>query len=69
MGCAPPAFGNWAGERFKAWEVSLTQYNALRILRAAGAQGLSCTEIGERLINRDPDIKRKVIKLLRRNDA
>ncbi|MBE0660390.1 MAG: MarR family transcriptional regulator [Bryobacteraceae bacterium] len=33
------------------------QYNVLRILR--GAQGsLNCTEIGSRMINRDPDITR-----------
>jgi DNA-binding MarR family transcriptional regulator len=46
--------------------LSPTQYNALRILRGAGAQGLACSEIGERMINRDPDITRLVDRLERR---
>jgi DNA-binding MarR family transcriptional regulator len=35
-----------------------TQYNALRILRGAGPEGLPCREIGERMITHDPDITR-----------
>jgi DNA-binding MarR family transcriptional regulator len=38
--------------------LSATQYNALRILRGAGAEGLACREVGCRLISRDPDITR-----------
>jgi len=38
--------------------LSGTQYNVLRILSAAGEQGLACSEIGGRLISRDPDITR-----------
>lgn len=38
--------------------LSLAQYNVLRILRGAGAEGLACREIGERMIARDPDITR-----------
>lgn len=38
--------------------LSTTQYNILRILRGAGEQGLACSEIGERLISRDPDMTR-----------
>jgi DNA-binding MarR family transcriptional regulator len=34
------------------------QYNILRVLRGAGEAGLGCTEIGCRLISRDPDITR-----------
>jgi DNA-binding MarR family transcriptional regulator len=41
----------------KSLGLSGPQYNVLRILR--GAQGsLNCTEIGSRMINRDPDITR-----------
>ena len=38
--------------------LTLSQYNVLRILRGAGRDGLRCSEIGERLIHRDPDITR-----------
>jgi len=38
--------------------LSGTQYNVLRILSGAGEQGLACSEIGGRLISRDPDITR-----------
>lgn len=42
----------------KAWGVSPTQYNVLRILRGAGPGGLRCGEIGERMVTHDPDITR-----------
>lgn len=43
---------------FKAHGISPTQYNVLRILRGAGAEGRRCSEIGDRMITRDPDITR-----------
>jgi MarR family transcriptional regulator, organic hydroperoxide resistance regulator len=46
--------------------LSATQYNALRILRGAGEAGLPCSEIGERMINHDPDITRLMDRLERR---
>jgi DNA-binding MarR family transcriptional regulator len=52
-----------ATEMFKRHGLSATQYNALRILRGAGAEGLPCSEIGERMINRDPDITRLMARL------
>ncbi|PNY79834.1 MarR family winged helix-turn-helix transcriptional regulator [Deinococcus koreensis] len=45
-------------EVFKAQGLSSTQFNVLRILRGAGDQGLTCGEIGARLINKDPDVTR-----------
>ncbi len=39
------------------------QYNVLRILRGAGPGGLRCSEIGERMISRDPDITRLLGRL------
>src|SRR5258708_5537745 len=36
---------------------------SLRILRGAGAEGLPCSEIGERMITRDPDITRLLDRL------
>src|SRR5579864_1865670 len=46
-------------------ELSGTQYNVLRILRGAPA-GLSCGEIGNRMITRDPDITRLLDRLEKR---
>ena len=53
-------------EMLKAHGLSPTQYNALRILRGAGDEGRACSEIAERMINRDPDITRLVDRLERR---
>src|SRR6266851_553941 len=44
--------------RLKEFGLTGTQYNALRILRGAGREGLPCREIGDRMITRDPDITR-----------
>jgi DNA-binding MarR family transcriptional regulator len=54
------------GDLLKSRGLSPTQYNALRILRGAGEEGLSCSEVSERMINRDPDITRLVDRLGRR---
>ena len=40
--------------------LSPSQYNVLRILRAAGRGGLSCTDIGARMVTRDSDLTRLV---------
>lgn len=42
-----------------------TQYNALRILRGAVPGGLTCSELGNRLVSEDPDITRLVDRLAR----
>ncbi len=47
----------------KEFGLTGTQYNALRILRGAGADGLSCREIGERMITHDSDITRLLDRL------
>lgn len=49
----------------KTWAVSPTQYNVLRILRGAGADGLRCGEIAERMITHDPDITRLLDRMER----
>ena len=49
----------------KAAGISSTQYNVLRILRGA-TEGLSCGEIGDRMITRDPDITRLLNRLEKR---
>jgi DNA-binding MarR family transcriptional regulator len=48
---------------FKSVGLSPSQYNLLRILRGAGAEGLACQEIGERMISRDPDVTRLLDRL------
>src|SRR2546430_546676 len=45
--------------------LSPSQYNVLRILRAAGRGGLSCTEIGARMVTRDSDLTRLMSGLAR----
>jgi DNA-binding MarR family transcriptional regulator len=52
-------------QTLKKEELSGTQYNVLRILRGAPA-GLSCGEIGNRMITRDPDITRLLDRLKKR---
>ncbi len=50
----------------KGEDLSMTQYNVLRILRGAGGDGLICGEIADRMITRDPDITRLLDRLERR---
>jgi DNA-binding MarR family transcriptional regulator len=42
----------------KEFDLSPTQYNVLRILRGGGQAGVTCSQIGERLVTHDPDITR-----------
>jgi DNA-binding MarR family transcriptional regulator len=56
--------------RTRAWGITTTQYNVLRILRGAAREGLTCNAIGERMIAEEPDITRllgrlKVLRLIR----
>src|SRR4051812_37054215 len=50
----------------KTEDLSPTQYNVLRILRGS-PEGLTCGEIGNRMITRDPDITRLLDRLEKRN--
>jgi DNA-binding MarR family transcriptional regulator len=55
---------NYAGaETLKSHGLTPTQYNVLRILRGAGAGGLPCGAIGERMITQDSDITRLLDRL------
>jgi DNA-binding MarR family transcriptional regulator len=55
----------WSGvnEMFKQVDLTPTQYNVLRILRGAGGQGVSCSEVSERLVTKDSDITRLLDRL------
>ncbi len=50
---------------FKAEGLSSSQFNILRILRGQGDGGLACSAIGQRMVNRDPDVTRRVDRLLK----
>ena len=50
-------------EALRGFGVTATQYNVLRILRGAGANGLCGREIGERMITRVPDVPRLLDRL------
>lgn len=45
-------------EVLKPYGITHTQYNVLRILRGAGADGLCGREVGERMVSRVPDVSR-----------
>lgn len=50
-------------DAFKAYGITNTQFNVLRILRGAGGPGLCRAEIGERMIRRVPDVTRLLDRL------
>ncbi len=43
--------------------LSPAQYNVLRILRGAGDEGLTCSEVGKRMVHRVPDVTRILDRL------
>ncbi len=45
-------------EALKPFNLTITQYNVLRILRGAGDEGLCRNEVGERLVTQVPDVTR-----------
>jgi DNA-binding MarR family transcriptional regulator len=55
-----------ASKLLKEVGISHAQYNVMRILRGAGADGLPCGEISARLITRDPDVTRLLDRLATR---
>jgi len=56
----------WSRVLAERADLTPTQYNLLRILRGAGAEGRTCSEIGDRLITRDPDVTRLLERLVGR---
>ena len=53
-------------ELLRGHDLTPAQYNVLRILRGAGDEGLMASDIGGRMISRDPDITRLVDRLEKR---
>lgn len=59
-------------QKTRAWGLTSTQYNVLRILRGAHPEGLACAAIGARMITAEPDITRllgrlKALRLIRQH--
>jgi DNA-binding MarR family transcriptional regulator len=50
----------------KPFDLTMAQYNVLRILRGAGHPGLPCGEVRARLVTWDPDITRLLDRLEKR---
>jgi DNA-binding MarR family transcriptional regulator len=50
-------------ELLKEYGLSPTQYNALRILRGAGDEGVTCGELSDRMLTKDPDVTRLIDRL------
>lgn len=50
-------------DTLKRADLTPTQYNALRILRGAGAEGASCREVGERMVTKESDVTRLLNRL------
>ncbi|HTX76108.1 MAG TPA: MarR family winged helix-turn-helix transcriptional regulator [Terracidiphilus sp.] len=54
-------------QAIRPWGITSTQYNALRILRGAHPEGLTCSAIGERMVTAVPDITRLLARLKARH--
>jgi len=63
---AADALGQEAEQLTRSADLTGTQYNVLRILRGAGAEGLACRGIGDRMITHDPDITRLLDRMEKR---
>ncbi len=53
-----PAF-----QLLKTHQLSPPLYNILRILRGVGGDGLPCSQIGDRMVTREPDVTRLIDRL------
>ena len=63
---ASRALDPWAAFLKASADVSVPQYNALRILRGSHPARLTSSDVGERMIARDPDVTRLVDRLVAR---
>lgn len=55
---------HFLSERLAHEEVTLQQYNVLRILRGAGREGLPTLSIADRMVERQPGVTRLVDRLI-----
>ncbi|HVJ09148.1 MAG TPA: MarR family transcriptional regulator [Acidisarcina sp.] len=54
-------------QMLKQYALTPAQYNVLRILRGAAPSGLTCNDLGSRMISEDPDITRLLDRLTKQN--
>lgn len=66
LGVATSGLGGLSAEILGRYDLSHTQYNVLRMLRGAGARGLSHSDITRWMIVGVPDVTRLVDRLARR---
>lgn len=50
-------------DALRPFELTLSQYSVLQVLRDTASDGLCCRDVGERLVSRDPDITRLLDRL------
>lgn len=55
--------GGQIGDALAAHGITHAQYNVLRILRGRHPERYTCSEIGERLLDRTPDVTRLLVRL------
>ena len=53
-------------ELLKTRDLSMAQYNVLRILRGAGPEGATCSDVSDNLVRHDPDVTRLLDRLEKR---
>jgi DNA-binding MarR family transcriptional regulator len=62
--------GSWfqheQNQYLKAYDITVTQYNILRILRGQKGACISITAVRERMLERNPDLTRTLDRLLRK---
>lgn len=63
LGRATARLIHQAEQVLKEYDLTLTQYNALRVINGAGTDGLCGTEVGRRLISQVPDVTRLLDRL------
>lgn len=67
LGRTYESLGQQVAELLKQYQLTPTQYNMLRILRGAGADGVTCSQATERMLTLDPDITRLLDRMEAQN--
>lgn len=60
---AADSFRRWITKAIEPWDITLQQFNVLRILRGAGPDGLATLAVAERMVERTPGVTRLLDRL------
>lgn len=60
---ASDSFRRWITQAIEPWDITLQQFNVLRILRGAGADGLATLAVADRMVERTPGVTRLLDRL------